>query len=100
MHLCTARSGSDFVKCPQRLGCFCPGARDGTLRVLKAASRNGIKRVVATSTLGAVTYGEHIEPERVYTDKDWTDPNYKGINAYIRAKTLAGKIGMGIYGVL
>ena len=26
-----------------------------------------------------------------FTDKDWTDPNYKGINAYIRAKTLAEK---------
>lgn len=76
---------------PKDLDAFVPGARDGTLRVLKAASRNGIKRVVATSTLGAVTYGEHIEPERVYTDKDWTDPNYKGINAYIRAKTLAEK---------
>ena len=30
-----------------------------------------------------------IDPNRVFTDKDWTDPNYKGINAYIRAKTLA-----------
>ena len=27
----------------------------------------------------------------MYTDKDWTDPDYKGINAYIRAKTLAEK---------
>ena len=36
---------------PKDLDAFVPGARDGTLRVLKAASRNGIKRVVATSTL-------------------------------------------------
>lgn len=76
---------------PKDLDAFVPGARDGTLRVLKAASRNGIKRVVATSSLGTVTYGEHIDPERIFTDKDWTDPNYKGINAYIRAKTLAEK---------
>ena len=87
----TARSQQISLNVPKDLDAFVPGARDGTLRVLKAASRNGIKRVVATSTLGAVTYGEHIEPERVYTDKDWTDPDYKGINAYIRAKTLAEK---------
>ena len=64
---------------------------DGTLRVLNATSKNNIKRVVATSTLGAVTYGEKINKEKVFNDGDWTDPNYKGINAYIRAKTLAEK---------
>ena len=76
---------------PKDLDAFVPGARDGTLRALRAAKANGIKRVVATSSLGAVTYGPKGDPDRVFTDKDWTDPDYKGINAYIRAKTLAEK---------
>ncbi|MAI87418.1 MAG: nucleoside-diphosphate sugar epimerase [Candidatus Marinimicrobia bacterium] len=76
---------------PKDPDAFIPAAVDGTLRVLNAASKNNIKRVVATSTLGAVTYGEKINKEKVFNDGDWTDPNYKGINAYIRAKTLAEK---------
>ena len=42
---------------PKDLDAFVPGARDGTLRALRAAKANGIKRVVATSSLGTVTYG-------------------------------------------
>ena len=39
---------------PKDPDAFIPAAVDGTLRVLNAASKNNIKRVVATSTLGAM----------------------------------------------
>ena len=52
--------------CQKDPDAFIPAAVDGTLRVLNAASKNNIKRVVATSTLGAVTYGEKINKEKKF----------------------------------
>jgi nucleoside-diphosphate-sugar epimerase len=63
-------------------------AVDGTLRVLKAAKKAGVKRVVVTSNFGAVGYS-HKDPTTVITEKEWTDPNEKGLNAYSRSKVLA-----------
>lgn len=62
-------------------------AREGTLRVLKAARDAGVKRVVLTSSFAAIGYS--IEPKNhIFTEKDWTDPKAK-IPAYIKSKTLA-----------
>ncbi|MFK5121452.1 NAD-dependent epimerase/dehydratase family protein, partial [Klebsiella pneumoniae] len=47
-------------------------ARDGTLRVLRAARDAGVRRVVVTSSFAAVGYGA--EPRDLYTEDDWTDP--------------------------
>jgi nucleoside-diphosphate-sugar epimerase len=65
-------------------------ARDGTLRVLRAASKAGVRRVVMTSSLAAVTYG-HPRSDggvRIYDEKDWSDAT-QPIGAYQKSKTLA-----------
>lgn len=62
-------------------------ARDGTLRVLRAARTAGVKRVVLTSSFAAVGYGH---PEKTaFTEADWTDPDGPGVSPYARSKTLA-----------
>lgn len=62
-------------------------ARDGTLRVLRAAQKAGVKRVVLVSSLAAVT-GGHERENRTFNESDWTDTN-KTEYAYSKSKTLA-----------
>ena len=62
-------------------------ARDGALRVLRAASRAGVRRVVMTSSLAAVTYG-HSPDGRAYDERDWSNTE-RDIGAYQKSKTLA-----------
>ncbi|MGX7677279.1 NAD-dependent epimerase/dehydratase family protein [Jatrophihabitans sp. DSM 45814] len=62
-------------------------ARDGTLRVLRAARDAGARRVVLTSSFAAVGYTP--KPIRDYTEADWTDPDTPGLPAYPRSKALA-----------
>ncbi|MGY2063272.1 NAD-dependent epimerase/dehydratase family protein, partial [Nocardia gipuzkoensis] len=63
-------------------------ARDGTLRVLRAARDAGVRRVVVTSSFGAVGYG-HKDTKRPFTEEDWTNLDDPAIPATIRSKTLA-----------
>ena len=63
-------------------------AREGTLRVLRAARDAGVKRVVLTSSFGAIGYGQ--KPRRTpFTEADWTDPASNDVLPYIKSKTLA-----------
>jgi nucleoside-diphosphate-sugar epimerase len=62
-------------------------ARDGTLRVLRAARDAGARRVVLTSSFAAVGYSP--KPGAEYTEADWTDPGTPGLPAYPRSKTIA-----------
>ncbi|MGK3203157.1 SDR family oxidoreductase [Amycolatopsis sp. MEPSY49] len=64
-------------------------ARDGVLRVLRAAREAGVKRVVLTSAFGAVGMG-HPEKSRVFTEEDWSNVD-GGIAPYQKSKTLAEK---------
>ncbi|RZM23028.1 MAG: aldehyde reductase [Pedobacter sp.] len=62
-------------------------ARDGALRVLRAASAANVKRVVLTSSFAAIGYS--IDPKNhIFTETDWTDPTIK-LPAYIKSKTIA-----------
>jgi dihydroflavonol-4-reductase len=63
-------------------------AREGTLRVLRAARDAGVKRVVVTSSFAAIGYG-HPASHPAFTEKDWTDPNSSDVMAYPKSKTLA-----------
>jgi dihydroflavonol-4-reductase len=63
-------------------------AREGALRVLRAARDAGARRVVLTSSFAAIGYG-HAHPDRTYTEQDWTDVEGPGTTAYVRSKTLA-----------
>jgi nucleoside-diphosphate-sugar epimerase len=63
-------------------------AREGTLRVLRAAVKAGVKRVVLTSSCGAaapVVMGK----ETVSDETTWSDPSKQ--DPYRRSKTLAEK---------
>src|SRR5580692_2104942 len=62
-------------------------ARDGTLRVLRAARDAGARRVVLTSSFAAVGYTP--KPGAEYTEADWTDPDTPGLPAYPLSKTIA-----------
>lgn len=62
-------------------------AREGTLRVLRAAAEEGVKRVVLTSSLAAVLYG--VERDKTFDEGDWSNPEGPGIGAYEKSKTLA-----------
>ncbi|KAJ5115940.1 nucleoside-diphosphate-sugar epimerase [Penicillium angulare] len=65
-------------------------ARDGTLRVLRAARDAHVKRVVMTSSFSAV-HGDNRkqDPNKPLTEEDWTDLERPGISAYNKSKTLA-----------
>jgi nucleoside-diphosphate-sugar epimerase len=62
-------------------------ARDGTLRVLRAARDAGVRRVVLTSSFAAVGYSP--KPGAEYTEADWTDPDTPGLPPYPRSKAIA-----------
>ena len=63
-------------------------AREGTLRVLRAARDAGVKRVVLTSAFHAVSWG-HPHDNRTFTEQDWTLLDGPGVDAYGKSKTLA-----------
>jgi nucleoside-diphosphate-sugar epimerase len=65
-------------------------ARDGALRVLKAARDAGVKRVVLTSSFAAIGYGQKAQREP-YNEENWTDPNGDDVRAYVKSKTIAEK---------
>ncbi|WP_353231024.1 aldehyde reductase [Novosphingobium sp.] len=64
-------------------------ARDGALRVLRAARDAGVRRVVMTSSTAAVCYGYGSRHEP-YTEADWSDPTDRtDSSAYERSKMIA-----------
>lgn len=63
-------------------------AREGTLRVLRAAREAGVQRVVLTSSFAAVGYGHPCGKAR-FDETDWTDPEGADVQPYIKSKTLA-----------
>lgn len=64
-------------------------ARDGALRVIKAARDAGAKRVVMTSSIAAIVYGRG-SPKAPLTEADWSDEtNRADTSAYERSKTIA-----------
>jgi dihydroflavonol-4-reductase len=64
-------------------------ARDGTLRVLRAAFDAGVRRVVLTSSSAAVRNPGAPAPSRPLTEEDWTDPANPKLSPYARSKTIA-----------
>ena len=62
-------------------------ARDGTLRVLRAANEAGVERVVLTSSISAIVYGN--DRSRTLDESHWTNLNGKRIGAYDKSKTIA-----------
>lgn len=63
-------------------------AREGALRVLRAARDAGVRRVVLTSSFAAVGYG-HPQQAAPFDEYDWTDPAGDDVLPYTKSKTLA-----------
>jgi len=63
-------------------------AREGTLRVLRAARDAGVKRVVQTSSFAAVGYGHPVQAA-AFDETVWTDPAGDDVQPYAKSKTLA-----------
>jgi len=68
-------------------------AKNGTLAVLKAAADNSVKRVVLTSSTGAIVYGRPKgQRNGHYDETHWTNVNNKkDTTPYFRSKTIAEK---------
>lgn len=71
---------------PERADDLIVPARDGTLRVLRAARDSGVARVVVTSSFAAVGYSPKASDE--YDETDWTDPADDNV-PYVRSKAIA-----------
>jgi nucleoside-diphosphate-sugar epimerase len=63
-------------------------AREGALRVLRAARTAGAKRVVLTSSFAAIGYG-HAPTGATLDETSWSDATSPTIAAYPKSKTLA-----------
>ncbi len=62
-------------------------AREGTLRVLRAALAAGAKRTVVTSSVAAIAGGAR--GPGPLTEADWTDLDFPALSPYVRSKTIA-----------
>lgn len=63
-------------------------AREGALRVLRAARDRGVERVVLTSSFAAIGYG-HERLDEPFDETTWTDLDRREVTAYVKSKTLA-----------
>ncbi|MGY3489104.1 dihydroflavonol-4-reductase [Bradyrhizobium sp. USDA 4011] len=63
-------------------------AREGTLRVLRAARDAGVKRVVVTSSFAAIGYG-HPPQAKPFDETTWSNLDGPDVQAYPKSKTLA-----------
>ena len=70
-------------------------AREGAIRVIRAAIAAGAERVVMTSSVSAVN---EAGVEGVADETRWTDPAAKGVSAYAQSKTLAERAAWKLIG--
>lgn len=66
-------------------------ARDGALRLLRAAKETGARKVVLTSSMAAIMYGFKKQPGRPFNENDWSPLNGPGHTPYTKSKTIAEK---------
>jgi nucleoside-diphosphate-sugar epimerase len=63
-------------------------AREGTLRVLRAARDASVRRVVLTSSFAAIGYG-HPPQTAPFDESSWTNLEGRELTAYVKSKTIA-----------
>ena len=76
-----------FVEEPKNEKELITPALEGTMRALMAAHKSKVKKVVLTSSMGAIAYGHS---KSICNSNDWTDTT-KDVGAYIKSKTIAEK---------
>lgn len=64
-------------------------ARDGAIRVLRAAKKAGVKRVVLTSSMAAIAYGHGDKRAEVSDETMWSDIHGPDNTPYTKSKTIA-----------
>ncbi len=64
-------------------------AREGALRVVRAALDAGVERIVLTSSVAAVRHGRESTASAPYDESDWTDGDDTARTPYVRSKALA-----------
>lgn len=64
-------------------------ARDGAIRVLRAAKAAGVKRVVMTSSMAAIAYGHGDKRAEVSDETMWSDIYGPDNTPYTKSKTIA-----------
>ncbi|MFD9007376.1 NAD-dependent epimerase/dehydratase family protein [Streptomyces sp. NPDC059582] len=84
LHVASPLGGAD----PNDPDSLVAPARDGALRVLRAASAAGVRRVVMTSAANAASPSSYAT-EGVTDETLWTDPDDPTLIPYRRSKTLA-----------
>jgi len=72
-------------------------ARDGARRVIGAAIKAGVKRVVQTSSVAATSKPPG-PPDSIADETQWTDPTLPKVSAYSQSKTLAEKAAWELIG--
>lgn len=65
-------------------------ATEGTMNILTAAEKAGVRHVIMTANFGAVGFSS-LDQNRTTTEDDWTDPDQPGLSLYERSKLLAEK---------
>lgn len=75
---------------PRHKEALVPEALGGTLRVLNAALKENVKRVVLTSSIAAMMYRAG-RPKTAFhfSENDWTDPEWSETHPYAVSKTRA-----------
>lgn len=66
-------------------------AVEGTLRALKAAQDAGVKRMILTSSVVAISGSDLPQGKTAYDEDSWTNETDPGTSAYAKSKTLAEK---------
>jgi len=79
------------MKQPRDRESLVPEARQGALRVLEAARKADVKRIVFTSSMVAMMYRANRPEKTEVKENDWTDPDWDQLSAYIVSKTRAEK---------
>jgi len=86
LHIASAIGASGAGLTPEG---FIIAAREGTLRVLRAAVKAGVKRVVMTSAAAAAR--PPVNSKKIADETVWTDPKDKRFDPYRHSKILAEK---------
>ncbi|NCA42022.1 NAD-dependent epimerase/dehydratase family protein, partial [Streptococcus equi] len=63
-------------------------AVEGIQRILRAAEKTNVKRVIMTANFGAVGFSNK-DKSSVTAEEHWTNPNEKGLSVYEKSKLIA-----------
>jgi len=64
-------------------------ALEGTRRVILAAQKAGVQRIVVTASVASIMYGHAKDHPQPFTEEHYTNPEADPISTYVRSKTLA-----------